>query len=164
MYLPNPRLFVTSTQALEQREESLHVIRKLFETILGKPGNAYAADESHPESNFDVNELSEEGMDTSGNYVKSSRVSVSRNLSGYLLSPSIGFYDRREVEKAFTKGLEGLDGGLKGEYHPLLGNGSVRKKPYRMSAAQEEESGQATNLLFSAPTDVSALSTGMGRH
>jgi len=144
-------------------QESYTLFAELFALILAKRNKAYTSDAVHPASNFNVEEISGDRVDESGKYVKSTRVSALRSISGYLLTPDLGFDDRREIEKVVYKCLGSLGDDLAGEYNPLLGSRSIRAKPHGMSAEVQQEC-YATGQLFTAPTDLNALSAGLGRH
>lgn len=80
-------------------------------------------------TNFDVSKIPTEQLDPTGQYIKSTRIRVGRNLAGYPLAPMISMTQRLEVMQKVTEVLQSLTGDLAGSFYPLEGmDESVRAK------------------------------------
>lgn len=53
--------------------------------------------------------------------IKSTRIRVGRNLSGFPLGPGITNEQRKQIETSVVKALESFTGDLAGKYYPLNG-------------------------------------------
>lgn len=60
-------------------------------------------------------------LDTTNQYIVSTRIRVGRNVKGFSLPPAISKQARQEVETKIVTALSQLDGQLKGRYFPLKG-------------------------------------------
>eukprot|EP01063_Lacrimia_lanifica_P028277 TRINITY_DN40_c0_g1_i10.p2 TRINITY_DN40_c0_g1~~TRINITY_DN40_c0_g1_i10.p2 ORF type:complete len:456 (+),score=211.98 TRINITY_DN40_c0_g1_i10:102-1469(+) len=143
-------------------EESYTVFADLFEPIVSARHGGYARDAVHP-TDMELSHVLDTKIDPSGKYVLTSRVRTGRSVRGIRLPPSIGFDERRELERVCVKGLLNLKGVLKGDYYPLHGSMSYKPKIGGMSNEEEEFLRSAGNL-FQEPDSTLLLASGMGRH
>eukprot|EP01059_Diplonema_ambulator_P013154 TRINITY_DN2366_c2_g2_i3.p1 TRINITY_DN2366_c2_g2~~TRINITY_DN2366_c2_g2_i3.p1 ORF type:complete len:452 (+),score=141.88 TRINITY_DN2366_c2_g2_i3:162-1517(+) len=143
-------------------EESFTVFADLFEPIISARHGGYPRNAKHP-TDMNIDNVLDTKIDPTGKYVLTSRVRTGRSVRGIRLPPSIGFDERRELERVCVKGLLNLKGDLKGDYYPLHGSMSYAPKMGGMSEKKEEELRSAGNL-FQEPDSTLLLSSGMGRH
>ncbi|KAJ9449173.1 Creatine kinase [Diplonema papillatum] len=143
-------------------EESYTVFADVFEPIVSARHGGYPRNAKHP-TNMKIEDVLDTKIDPTGKYVLTSRVRTGRSVRGIRLPPSIGFDERRELERVCVKGLLNLKGVLKGDYYPLHGSMSYQPKVGGMSEQKEEELRKAGNL-FQEPDSTLLLSSGMGRH
>merc|ERR1711988_1165223 len=143
-------------------EESYEVFKELFDPVISARHNGYAADAVQP-TNLDISKLSDTDIDPEGKYVLTTRVRTGRSVRGFKLPPTIGFQERRELEKLCAGALLTMDGDLKGEYFPLHGSKSWSAKPGGMSEEKEGELRKCGNL-FQELDSTLLLASGMGRH
>merc|ERR1712190_297924 len=113
----------------------------------------------HP-TNMDMDKLSKTKIDPDGKYVLTTRCRTGRSVRGLPLPPSCTFEQRRETERVVVKGLNKLEGELKGKYFPLHGSQSMEGA---MDEAKEESLRKNGNL-FQEPDSTLLLSSGCGRH
>jgi creatine kinase len=109
---------------------------------------------------MDVSKLSTTKIDPEGKYVLTTRCRTGRSVKGLPLPPSCSFEQRRETERVIVKGLQKMDGELKGQYFPLCGSQSM---PGAMDEAKEEKL-RSNGNLFQEPDSTLLLSSGCGRH
>jgi len=143
-------------------EESYLAFKPLFDYVIEKRHN-YGANAIQP-TNLNLKSLSKTRIDPTGNYVLTARVRTVRNVRGFKLAPSLGFDERRQLEKIIISGLDNLKGTLAGEYFPLKGSRSYPQKPFGMTVSKEKELRSLAGNLFKEPRNTSILSAGMGRH
>ena len=99
--------------------DAYQVYKELFDPIIGEYHEIEnMAEFKHPESNFNLDEKTE-NLDSDGNYVILTRVSVVRNLKGYPLRSGMTKEHVLELESKVKDVLEALDGDLKGKYLSL---------------------------------------------
>lgn len=84
----------------------------------------YAADAVHT-TDMDVSKLSDTKIDPDGKYVLTTRCRTGRSVKGLPLPPACSFEQRRETERVVVRGLNKLDGELKGQYFSLCGSKSM---------------------------------------
>lgn len=60
--------------------------------------------------------------------IKSTRIRVGRNLSGFPLGPGITNEQRKQIEASVVKALESFTGDLAGKYYPLNGLTEAQRK------------------------------------
>jgi creatine kinase len=145
-------------------EECYDVFRSVFDKVIKRHldfPNRQICD-FHP-TNFGITGLSLPPADPSGRFVISSQVRASRCLKGFRFPPAMTLDERREVERISVRALEELSGSLQGEYFPLSGSQSHKKKVGGMDAKDVEVLRKAA-LLFEAPDSTLRLCTGAGRH
>jgi creatine kinase len=140
-------------------EESYETFKDLFDIVIEKRNGGYKSDAKHPTC-MDMDKLSKTKIDPDGKYVLTTRCRTGRSVRGLPLPPSCSFEQRRETERVCVKGLEKLEGELKGKYFPLNGSKSM---PGAMSTEKEEELRKNGNL-FQEPDSTLLLSSGCGRH
>merc|ERR1711977_674072 len=143
-------------------EECYDTFKDLFDPVISARHGGYAADAVQP-TNMDISQLSDTDIDPEGKYVLTTRVRTGRSVRGFKLPPLISFHERRELEALCVKGLESMEGDLKGEYFPLHGSKSWEPKPDGMSLEKEDELRKCGNL-FQEPDSTLLLASGMGRH
>lgn len=157
-------------------EDSWTEFKDMFDGVIARRHSGYPPNGKHP-SDLDWNKLSTTRIDPTcddqGNckYVLTSRIRTGRSVRGIKLPPSIGFDERRELERLVTKGLSNMgkypspygDLDLRGEYYPLHGSKSYKAKPGGMSAEKAEHLRDKGNL-FQEPDSTLLLCSGMGRH
>lgn len=140
-------------------EECYETFKDLFDIVVGKRNGDYAPDAKHT-TDMDVSKLSDTKIDPSGKYVLTTRCRTGRSVRGLPLPPSCSFEQRRETERVVVKGLNRLEGELKGTYFPLNGSKSMEGA---MTAEKEEQLRKNGNL-FQEPDSTLLLSSGCGRH
>jgi len=89
--------------------------------------------------------------------VLTTRCRTGRSVRGFPLPPSCSFQQRRDLEQAILKGLNELDGELKGTYFGLHGSKSTDQA---MDEAKEKELRENGNL-FQEPDSTLLLSSGL---
>merc|ERR550537_223785 len=143
-------------------EESYETFKDLFEPIISDRHNGYGINDTQP-TDMDISKISDIDIDPFDKYVLTTRVRTGRSIRGFRLPPTIGFEERRQLEKVAVKGLLNMSGDLKGDYYPLHGSQSYGPKPNGMSEA-DEESLRSMGNLFQEPDSTLLLASGMGRH
>merc|ERR1719266_44840 len=104
-------------------EDSWTEFKDMFDGVISRRHSGYPPDGKHP-SDLDWNKLSTTRIDPTcddqGNckYVLTSRIRTGRSVRGIKLPPSIGFDERRELERLVTKGLSNM-----GKYPSPYGRG-----------------------------------------
>merc|ERR1719453_1742989 len=143
-------------------EESYEVFKELFDPVtIARQG--YDHTRKPQPTNMDISQLSNTDIDPAGKYVLTTRVRTGRSVKGFRLPPTIGFQERRDLERLVTKALLSMEGDLKGDYFPLHGSRSYAAKPNGMSEEKEEQLRKCGNL-FQEPDSTLLLASGMGRH
>merc|ERR1711912_15079 len=143
-------------------EESYQVFKELFDPVtIARQG--YDHTKKPQPTNMDISQLSSTDIDPAGKYVLTTRVRTDRSVKGFRLPPTIGFQERRDLERLVTKALLNMSGDLKGDYFPLNGSRSYAAKPNGMSLEKEEELRSCGNL-FQEPDSTLLLASGMARH
>jgi creatine kinase len=140
-------------------EECFETFKDLFDIVVGQRNGGYAPDAKH-ETDMDISKLSQTKIDPDGKYVLTTRCRTGRSVRGLPLPPSCSFEQRRETERVVVKGLNKLEGELKGKYFPLHGSKSMEGA---MDEAKEEALRNNGNL-FQEPDSTLLLSSGCGRH
>jgi creatine kinase len=143
-------------------EECFTTFKDLFDIVVGQRNGNYAPDAKH-QTDMDMSKLSQTKIDPDGKYVLTTRCRTGRSVRGLPLPPSCSFEQRRETERVCVKGLEKLEGELKGTYFPLHGSQSWAAMPNGMDEAKEESLRKNGNL-FQEPDSTLLLSSGCGRH
>jgi len=142
-------------------EECFETFKDLFDIVVGQRNGGYAADAKHS-TDMDVSKLSKTEIDPDGKYVITTRCRTGRSVRGLPLPPSCSFEQRRETERVCVKGLNKLDGELKGTYFPL--NGSRSMGDDAGMSKEKEEGLRNSGNLFQEPDSTLLLSSGCGRH
>jgi len=140
-------------------EESYETFKDLFDIVVGQRNGGYAPEAKHT-TDMDVSKLSSTKIDPDGKYVLTTRCRTGRSIRGLPLPPACTFEQRRETERVIVKGLNKMDGELKGKYFPLNGSKSMEDA---MNAEKEEHLRKNGNL-FQEPDSTLLLSSGCGRH
>jgi len=140
-------------------EESYSTFKDLFDIVVEKRNGGYKADGKHS-TDMDCSKLSKTKIDPDGKYVLTTRCRTGRSVRGLPLPPACSFEQRRETERVVAKGLQKLEGELKGEYFALNGSKSM---DCAMTKEKEEELRKNGNL-FQEPDSTLLLSSGCGRH
>lgn len=140
-------------------EECFTVFKDLFDIVVGQRNGNYAPDAVHP-TDMDISKISDTKIDPDGKYVLTTRCRTGRSVRGLPLPPACSFEQRRETERVIVKGLNKLDGELKGKYYPLNGSKSMEGA---MDHAKEEKL-RSNGNLFQEPDSTLLLSSGCGRH
>eukprot|EP00452_MALV-II_sp_L67-6_P000299 gene299-117_t len=141
-------------------EESYTTFKDMFDDVISKRHGGYPADAKHP-TDLDIEKLSKTPIDPDGKYVITTRCRTGRSVRGFPLPPSLNFQQRRDLEAVILKGLQEMDGELKGEYFGLHGSQSIPEKA--MGEDKEKELRDNGNL-FQEPDSTLLLSSGCGRH
>lgn len=140
-------------------EESYETFKDLFDIVVEKRNGGYKPDAKHPTC-LDLDKLSKTKIDPDGKYVLTTRCRTGRSVRGLPLPPACSFEQRRETERVVVKGLNKLEGELKGKYFPLNGSKSMEGA---MTKEKEEEL-RSNGNLFQEPDSTLLLSSGCGRH
>jgi len=140
-------------------EESFTAFKDLFDIVIEKRNGGYKADAVHP-TNLDIEKVSKTKIDPDGKYVLTTRCRTGRSVRGLPLPPACSFEQRRETERVIAKGLDNLEGELKGKYFPLHGSQSMEGAMDQ----EKEESLRKNGNLFQEPDSTLLLSSGCGRH
>lgn len=140
-------------------EESFTAFKDLFDIVIEKRNGGYKPDAVHP-TNLNIDDLSKTPIDPDDKYVLTTRCRTGRSVRGLPLPPACSFEQRRETERVIVKGLNNLEGELKGTYFPLNGSQSM---PGAMDK-EKEESLRKNGNLFQEPDSTLLLSSGCGRH
>jgi len=140
-------------------EECYETFKDLFDIVVEKRNGGYKADAKHSTC-MDITKLSTTKIDPDGKYVLTTRCRTGRSVRGLPLPPSCSFEQRRETERVCVKGLNKLEGELKGAYFPLNGSKSMEGA---MTKEKEEEL-RSNGNLFQEPDSTLLLSSGCGRH
>jgi len=140
-------------------EECFETFKDLFDIVVGQRNGNYAPDGKHS-TDMDCSKLSQTKIDPDGKYVLTTRCRTGRSVRGLPLPPACSFEQRRETERVVVKGLNKLEGELKGKYFPLHGSRSMEGA---MDEAKEEAL-RSNGNLFQEPDSTLLLSSGCGRH
>lgn len=140
-------------------EECFTAFKDLFDIVIEKRNGGYKPDAKHS-TNMNIDDLSKTKIDPTGKYVLTTRCRTGRSVRGLPLPPACTFEQRRETERVIVKGLNNLDGELKGQYFPLNGSKSMEGA---MDKEKEEYLRNSGNL-FQEPDSTLLLSSGCGRH
>merc|ERR1711966_289089 len=143
-------------------EDSYTTFADLFDPVISDRHNGYGINDTQP-TDLDISKISDIDIDPFNKYVLTTRVRTGRSIRGFRLPPTIGFEERRQLEKVAVKGLLNMSGDLKGDYFPLHGSQSYAPKPNGMSEV-DEESLRSMGNLFQEPDSTLLLASGMGRH
>ena len=102
--------------------DAYDVYKELFNPIIKRyHGIPNMVGFKHPQSNFEFDDDCDADLDPSGKFVKSTKISITRNIEGYPLRLGMNKEQLLDVESKVKEILEGLDGDLKGKYVPLSG-------------------------------------------
>jgi len=140
-------------------EESFTLYKDIFDAVISARHGGYAPDAVHP-TDMDVSNISTTKIDPTGKYVLTSRCRTGRSVRGFPLPPACSFDQRRELERIIVKGLNQMDGELKGEYFGLCGSQSTDRAMDKDKEADLRSNGN----LFQEPDSTLLLSSGCGRH
>jgi len=140
-------------------EDCFTTFKDLFDIVVGQRNGNYAPDATHA-TDMDVSKLSETKIDPDNKYVLTTRCRTGRSVRGLPLPPACSFEQRRETERVVVKGLNKLEGELKGTYYPLCGSKSMEGA---MDGVKEEKL-RSNGNLFQEPDSTLLLSSGCGRH
>ena len=143
-------------------EESFTVFSLLFDAVIDAHHNGFSPSDRHL-TNLNPYDISKTEIDPKGKYVHSSRFQIVRNLHGFRLPPCMSFDERRKVEEILVSRLKMIGSTLKGDYFPLRGSRSYKKKSNGMSITEEEEL-RMTGNHFEELDSSRLLSSGCGRH
>ena len=101
-------------------EECYNLFSPLFDPVIEDYHKPYKVSMQH-KPNMNPDDIKCPNPDPSGEYIRSTRIRVARNLKGYGLAPTLGKEERVELEKKVVEVLKSLEGDLAGDYYPLLG-------------------------------------------
>ena len=101
-------------------EECYKLFAPLFDPVIEDYHRPYKVTMMH-NPNMNPGDIQCPNPDPAGEYIRSTRIRVARNLKGYGLAPTLGKEERVELEKKVVEVLKSLEGDLAGEYYPLLG-------------------------------------------
>lgn len=100
--------------------EAYSLFAPLFDPIIEDYHKGFKKTDKHPASHFgDVSTFG--NVDPENAFVVSTRVRCGRSLEGYAFNPCLTEANYKEMEDKVSSTLVGLDGELKGKYHPLTG-------------------------------------------
>lgn len=100
--------------------EAYSLFAPLFDPIIEDYHKGFKKTDKHPASHFgDVSTFG--NVDPENAFVVSTRVRCGRSLEGYAFNPCLTEANYKEMEDKVSSTLVGLDGELKGKYHPLIG-------------------------------------------
>lgn len=127
---PNMYLFNLLFKGLENHDsgvgiyapdaDSYTVFADLFDPIIEDYHGGFKKTDKHPARDFgDVSVF--KNLDPNNEYVVSTRVRCGRSMEGYPFNPCLTEAQYKEMESKVSTTLSGLDGELKGKFHPLTG-------------------------------------------
>ncbi|XP_026474404.1 arginine kinase-like [Ctenocephalides felis] len=100
--------------------EAYSVFADLFDPIIEEYHSGFTKTDKHPAKNWgDVNSLG--NLDPTGDYIVSTRVRCGRSMEGYPFNPCLTEAQYKAMEEKVSSTLSGLEGELKGKFHPLTG-------------------------------------------
>ena len=117
-------------------EECFETFKDLFDIVVEKRNGGYKPDAVHP-TDLDIEKVSKTKIDPDGKYVLTTRCRTGRSVRGLPLPPACSFEQRRETERVCVKGLNNLEGELKGKYYPLHGSQSMEGKEQLCTESRE---------------------------
>jgi len=100
-------------------KESYTLFAPLFDKII-EEYHGFTPNDKH-QSNLNSDDLNAPNPDPKGKYIVSTRIRVGRNIDNMPLGSAISKEQRDQIESMIIKGLDSLEGELKGTYYPLLG-------------------------------------------
>lgn len=92
----------------------------LFDPIIEDYHGGFKKTDKHPAKNFGTSD-SFGDLDPAGEFVISTRVRCGRSMQGYPFNPCLTEAQYKEMEEKVSTTLSGLEGELKGKFHPLTG-------------------------------------------
>lgn len=101
-------------------EESYELFAPYFDKVISEYHKVDAATVQHV-TDFSVDKIPTELVDPTGQYVKSTRIRVGRNLKGLPFAPFQTKESRLEVMNKVVDALNTLEGDFKGSFYPLEG-------------------------------------------
>jgi len=100
--------------------ESYTLFKELFDPVIDDYHGGFKATDKHPPSDFgNLDALVD--VDPNNEFVVSTRVRCGRSLAGYPFNPCLTEQQYKDMEASVSNALKGLEGELKGKYHPLTG-------------------------------------------
>lgn len=145
--------------------ECYSLFRPFFEPVIRLMHEGFSPESGH-RTDTDPNKVDSECIDSTGRYVFSARLALSRNLANFPLLPAISRQRRQEVECRLSGALAQLPLAageeMPGQYLPLSGSRSYPGRLGGMTEAEEQALREA-KVLFEAPDSVLVLSSGLGR-
>nr|CAD7570815.1 unnamed protein product [Timema californicum] len=100
--------------------EAYTLFSDLFDPIIEDYHGGFKKTDKHPPKEWgDVDTLG--NLDPNGEFIISTRVRCGRSLEGYPFNPCLTEAQYKEMEDKVSKTLSGLEGELKGKFHPLTG-------------------------------------------
>lgn len=100
--------------------ESYTLFAALIDPIIEDYHTGFKLSDKHPAKDFgDLEKFV--NVDPEGTYVVSTRVRCGRSMEGYPFNPCLTEDQYKEMEEKVSNTLSGLEGELKGTYHPLAG-------------------------------------------
>nr|XP_058965929.1 arginine kinase-like isoform X4 [Pocillopora verrucosa] len=110
----------SSTGCYAGDEESYTLFAPLLNPVIEEYHSPYKLADGHT-SDMNPDNVDAPDLDPEGSFIRSTRIRVARNLSGYPLTPNLSKEQRLEVEKKVVGVLTSLTGDLAGKYYPLSG-------------------------------------------
>lgn len=153
--------FIKTMGLVAGDEECYSLFRDLFEAAIQLKHNGHGPNSMHP-TNLDYREVCNTEADATGLHVKGTRITASRNISGFLLPPASDQASRHEIERVLVKILFNLPNDMKGTYYPLAGSFSFPPRPGGMSPDDEGEL-RKLGVLFQQPDTPLMTSSGFDR-
>ncbi|KAI1285115.1 Arginine kinase [Halotydeus destructor] len=100
--------------------ESYTTFAPLFNPVIDDYHGGFKDSDRHPATDFgNMDELV--NVDPNNEFVVSTRVRCGRSLAGYPFNPCLTEQQYKDMEATVSTCLQGLEGELKGKYHPLTG-------------------------------------------
>ena len=122
-------------------EESYYLWRGFYDKVIEARHN-FVPDAIH-KSDLDYTKIDARKLPADLNdFCVSTRISATRNISGFGLAPSITRSERREVSRIIQTSLSGLTGDLEGKYYSL-----------ETLSKEDSESLRADHFLFQIPNN-----------
>eukprot|EP00331_Platyophrya_macrostoma_P031853 CAMPEP_0176435708 /NCGR_PEP_ID=MMETSP0127-20121128/17499_1 /TAXON_ID=938130 /ORGANISM="Platyophrya macrostoma, Strain WH" /LENGTH=357 /DNA_ID=CAMNT_0017818819 /DNA_START=48 /DNA_END=1121 /DNA_ORIENTATION=- len=101
-------------------EEAYHMFAPFFDKVISEYHKVDAATVQH-KTDFSIDRIPTALVDPTGQYVKSTRIRVGRNLKGFPFAPMMTKEKRLEVMNKVVEALLTLEGDFKGKFYPLEG-------------------------------------------
>eukprot|EP00929_Paragymnodinium_shiwhaense_P000002 TRINITY_DN0_c0_g1_i2.p1 TRINITY_DN0_c0_g1~~TRINITY_DN0_c0_g1_i2.p1 ORF type:complete len:1732 (-),score=420.09 TRINITY_DN0_c0_g1_i2:219-5315(-) len=154
----------TSTEigAFACDEECYHVYRPFFDELARKLHTGFPSSKPQPKD-LSGQGIVQDPIDMNGNIVVCSRVSCTRNLSGFKFSPTVTREERSQVENLLIKVHNDLKlPELTGKYYPI-GHPNSNSGNRRGMSSHDMNHLAEIGFLFYAPQTSMHLSSGVGR-
>jgi arginine kinase len=100
--------------------ESYTTFAALFDPIIEDYHSGFKKTDKHPAKDFGSDSAFGD-LDPTGEFVVSTRVRCGRSMEGYPFNPCLTEAQYKEMEQKVSTTLAGLEGELKGKFHPLTG-------------------------------------------